>query len=334
MTMVKNAPTDILDVISELKSKGEAFAMATVVRTVSVTSAKAGAKAIIMGDGTISEGWIGGGCARSAVLKAAREALDDGNPRLVSVQPEDLLSEQGITSGEIKDGVKFATNMCPSEGSMDIFVEAVRPKPELVIFGASPVAIALAQLAKPMGYTCTVCTKQADHHAFTNVDRHIEGFELPERKGQRFIVVSTQGSGDEAALKSALSGPAEFISFVGSRKKAARLGEKLISAGMSQDTFAQLKAPAGLDIKAVTPEEIALSIIAEIIMKKRATSAKRVPLPGTSAIVDAEKPEPKNFISFVTDKFTNQKTNPNHETEDQPEQEEINAFLLMRGPCC
>ena len=85
---------DILDLVHDFKERGEAFALETVVRTVSVTAAKAGAKAVIIADGTITGGWIGGGCARGAVLRAAREALADGKPRLISVQPEDLLHEQ------------------------------------------------------------------------------------------------------------------------------------------------------------------------------------------------------------------------------------------------
>ena len=90
-----NAPADIHQLVSSLKEDGEPFAIATVIRTISVTSAKAGAKAVIQADGTIAEGWIGGGCARAAVLKAARDSIADGEPRLVSVQPEDLLSDSG-----------------------------------------------------------------------------------------------------------------------------------------------------------------------------------------------------------------------------------------------
>src|SRR5262244_2121870 len=111
---------DILGTISSRRAAGEPFALATVVRTVAATAAKAGAKAVILPDGTISEGWIGGGCARAAVLKAARDALADGEPRLVSVQPETLLAELGVKPGENRDGVRFARNMCPSEGTMDV----------------------------------------------------------------------------------------------------------------------------------------------------------------------------------------------------------------------
>src|SRR5262249_49142788 len=102
---------DILELISAMKQKGEAFALATVVRTVAATAAKAGAKAVIRADGTISEGWIGGGCARAAVLKAAREAIADGRPRLVSVQPPDVLQERGLKAGDEQGGVRFVKNM-------------------------------------------------------------------------------------------------------------------------------------------------------------------------------------------------------------------------------
>src|SRR5438552_13574100 len=100
-----NAASDILERIRLMKAKGEPFALATVVRTVAATAAKAGAKAVILPDGTISEGWIGGGCARAAVLKAAKDALADGRSRLVSVQPPDLLAEQGVEAGEEQEGV-------------------------------------------------------------------------------------------------------------------------------------------------------------------------------------------------------------------------------------
>src|ERR1700745_1673207 len=111
-----NRADDILHSIAARKSSGEPFALATVVRTVAATAAKAGAKAVILLDGTISEGWIGGGCARAAVLKAARDALTDGKSRLVSVQPPEDLQEQWISAGGERSGIRFAKNMCPSEG--------------------------------------------------------------------------------------------------------------------------------------------------------------------------------------------------------------------------
>ena len=149
--------TDILDIISTRKARGEPFALATVVRTVAATAAKAGAKAVILPDGSMSEGWIGGGCARAAVLKAAHEALADGKSRLVSVQPPDALQDQGVASGDERAGVHFAKNMCPSQGTMDVFVEPVLPAPQLVVCGSSPVAAAIAALGRRLGFTVTVC---------------------------------------------------------------------------------------------------------------------------------------------------------------------------------
>src|SRR5438034_7805982 len=111
--MPMTASIEVLDLVAQMKAAEETFVLATVVRTVSVTAAKAGAKAIIRPDGTIVAGWIGGGCARGAVLKAAREALADGEPRMVSVQPEDMLAELGIKPGENRAGIRFASNMCP-----------------------------------------------------------------------------------------------------------------------------------------------------------------------------------------------------------------------------
>src|SRR5271168_5217757 len=98
--MKRNHADELLDLISAMKAKGEPFALATVVRTVAATAAKAGAKAVILPDGTVSDGWVGGGCARAAVLKAAKESLTDGKARLVLVQPPDVLQEQGIVAGE------------------------------------------------------------------------------------------------------------------------------------------------------------------------------------------------------------------------------------------
>lgn len=265
-----NRATDILDRISAMKAKGEPFALATVVRTVSVTAAKAGAKAIILPDGSVSEGWIGGGCARAAVLKAAREAIADGRSRLVSVEPPDVLQVKGVAAGEEREGIRFVKNMCPSQGTMDIFVEPVLPKPEVVICGSSPVAVALADLGRRLGFSMTACAPASEQSAFAEIDRRIEGYALPVAKeGARYIVVSTQGRGDETALKAALAADADYVAFVGSRRKADSLRKKLTAEGVDSEKIARMKAPAGLDLGAITPEEIALSILSEIVTHHR-----------------------------------------------------------------
>lgn len=264
------AYVDVIDLVARLKAAEEPFALATVVRTVSVTAAKAGAKAIIRPDGTIEAGWIGGGCARGATLKAAKEALEDGKSRLVSIAPEDLLNEMGVKPGDDRDGVSFAKNMCPSQGTMDIFVEPMLPKPALVILGSSPVAVALAEQARLVGYNVTVAAPFAEFNAMPEADRLVDGFgfDLPQA-GQRFVVVSTQGKGDEAALKAALAVDADYHAFVGSRRKMDSLRAKLSAAGVTAAELDAVKAPAGLDLGAITPDEIAMSIIAEITQLRR-----------------------------------------------------------------
>lgn len=261
---------EVLDLAAQLKAAEESFVLATVVRTVSVTAAKAGAKAIIRPDGSIVAGWIGGGCARGAVLKAAREALADGCPRMVSVQPENLLRELGVKAGELREGVKFASNMCPSKGTMDIFVEPVLPHPALVILGASPVALSLAAQARGLGYHVTLAAPAADLTSEPDAQIVVDGFALRELSGaRRFVVVSTQGKGDEAALTSALQVDAAYHAFVGSHRKMASLRDKLLAGGADPASLDRVKAPAGLDLGAITPEEIALSILAEITVLRR-----------------------------------------------------------------
>jgi xanthine dehydrogenase accessory factor len=264
------AHVEVMDLVAQMKAAEQAFVLATVVRTVSVTAAKAGAKAIIRPDGTIVAGWIGGGCARGAVLKAAREALADGEPRMVSVQPENLLAELGVKPGEAKDGVRFASNLCPSKGTMDIFVEPVLPHPSLVILGASPVALSLATQARQLGYHVTVAAPAADLIVAPDADTLIDSFRLDElHPAKRFVVVSTQGKADEAALRAALSIEANYHAFVGSRRKMTALREKLIAEGVDASAIDRVKAPAGLDLGGITPEEIAMSILAEITVERR-----------------------------------------------------------------
>ena len=252
------------------QSRGRAVRAGDRVRTVAATAAKAGAKAVILPDGTISEGWVGGGCARAAVLKAAKDALADGKSRLVSVQPPDLLDQQGHAPGEEQGGVRFAKNLCPSQGTMDIFVEPVLPRSQIIICGSSPVAVAIADFAKRAGFSVTASAPAEEQASFGDIDRRIEGYALPiDEPGARYIVVSTQGRGDEAALLAALAVNADYIAFVGSRKKAESLKALLSRRGISDARLAKLKAPAGLDLGAITPEEIAISILAEIVAVQR-----------------------------------------------------------------
>ena len=189
---------------------------------------------------------------------------------MVSVQPENLLAELGVKPGETREGVRFASNMCPSKGAMDIFVEPVLPHPSLVILGASPVALSLAAQARPLGYHVTLPRPPPISSRRPDADMLIDGYGLGElHQAKRFVVVSTQGKGDEAALRAAIATEAAWHAFVGSRRKMAALRARLIAEGVDAAAIDRVKAPAGLDLGAITPEEIAMSILAEITLERR-----------------------------------------------------------------
>ncbi|MEM8872477.1 MAG: XdhC family protein [Pseudomonadota bacterium] len=252
--------------VQDLKAAGTAFAMATVVRTLAATSAKPGDKALLSADGSVIEGWIGGGCARAAIASATRRAIESGTPQYISLRPEDLLDAEGVRAGDERDGIRFARNGCPSQGSMDVFVEPVLPLPDLVVCGSGLVADALSDLAALHDFNPLRCISPGAQP----IDRRtMEGFDFSDHVATApFVVIATQGKGDLAALRSALSYETRYLGFVGSRRKFATLSQGLVTE-YSAERLARVHAPAGLDINAITPQEIALSIMAEIIALRR-----------------------------------------------------------------
>jgi len=254
MTPTEFLSSDIADAAQDLRAKDEPFAFATIVRTVGLTAAKPGAKALLSSDGTLVQGWLGGGCTRGAVKRAAVQALRDGRPQLVSVAPEDLLAEKGVAAGDEVDGTRFARNSCPSRGTVDIFIEPCLPAPQLVVLGSSPVAKALSELAPSFHWSVTAAPQK----------------DKPRKK--RFIVVATQGQGDLEALKTALGAGPGYVAFVGSRRKYAALAKKLADTGLDHSAIDSVHAPAGLKLGAITPEEIALSILAQLVQERRANA--------------------------------------------------------------
>lgn len=259
-----SVPKDILDLVSAVQAKGEAVAVATVVRTMSNTAAseaiaRAGARAVITADEALSGGWIGAS-ASGAVLRAARQALADGQPRLISVQTETGSDARG--------------------GGMDIFVEPVLPRPVLAIFGASPVALALSDFARRVGFFVAVCAPAADHAGFTEADRLVDGFEPPaDLVGDLYLVIATQGVGDRAALSAAVRLRAKYFAIVGPRRKIDALKSDLAEEKVGVGDWEKIRAPAGLSLGAITPEEIALSIVAEMIEVRRRGQRQPCTLP-------------------------------------------------------
>lgn len=256
---------EILDRINVLRSRNEEFCVVTVVRTANVTSAKAGGKALVTSGGEIF-GFVGGGCVTGAVKRVAAEVLASGAPRLIRVKPKEDVVEQLDA-----DGVELHKSSCPSGGTVELFIEPMLMAPRCIVCGASPVAASLVALAKAMGYRTVVAALEEDHPRLPGADSYIAGFDLDAARpvpGDA-IVVSTQGKRDREALHAALSTDAAYVSFVGSRRKAATLIGALRDKGVTEQQIGRLKAPAGLDIGAIEPEEIALSIMGEIVNRRR-----------------------------------------------------------------
>ncbi|MFY0619735.1 XdhC family protein [Shimia sp.] len=244
------ADFDIFDTVADLRARGAPFCVATVVRTADVTSAKAGAKAAVTISGEIV-GHLGGACVKRAVASAAEQALVSGQPRMIRVKPSDKV----VTLLD-PDGVQTFKSGCPSGGTVDLLIEPYRQAPRVVIFGDTPIAQAVAAHATLAGFR--VCLGS-------------EG--VGQIEPRDFVLVASQGQGDRDTLRTALETPARRVSMVASRKKAQVLCDKLIAAGMEEAHVGRLKSPAGLDIGAVDPHEIALSILAEIVQWRHADSA-------------------------------------------------------------
>ena len=272
----------------KLIAHGESFVTATVVRALPPTSGKPGDKAIIHADGRMT-GWIGGGCAQPVVIKEALKAQADGHPRLVRISPSDSNPEEGIVD---------YTMTCHSGGALDIYLEPVKPKPQIVILGRSPVAQFLARLGSTIGYGVSMVSSESPKDGIAGVENvAADDFKLPDGKitAQTFVVVSTQGEGDEEALEQAINSDAVYVAFVASKTKAGKVLEFLKSRGVSAEKISRVKAPAGLDLGATSPEEIAVSMLAEIV-QMRASAAKAVAKPAATLGLNVIQTEAKDPI--------------------------------------
>ncbi|WP_375592799.1 XdhC/CoxI family protein [Algihabitans albus] len=259
---------NVMALAAELGSEGVDYCVVTVVRTANATSAKAGAKALVTSAGEL-HGFVGGGCVQGAVRRTAAEALAAGKPRLIRVRPKEDVVEQLDT-----DGVELHASSCPSGGTIDLFVEPMCQAMQVLICGASPVAATLVGLARAMGYRVTVAALPNDHAAIPGAEHYLGGFDLTDAnlRDADAIVVATQGKRDREALAAALAAPAFYVGMVGSRRKIDRLKGQLSAKGMEPAKLARLRGPAGLNISAIEPEEIALSILSEIVADRRAAS--------------------------------------------------------------
>lgn len=253
---------EFLEQYKELNQQKIPFATAIVVNRVEPSSGKPGDKAIILQDGTI-KGWIGGGCTRGIVLKEALLAIQQGKPRLVSISPD---SKAATTQGVVS-----YTMTCQSGGSVSVYIEPVLPRPHILILGKSHIAMALAKLSKATGYEVSVLSKGIEKDGFPTTDKLIDDDRLDPSliEPNTYIVVCTQGENDALALQQAIKSGADYISFVSSYKKANAIYSELRKQGISFEELEKIKTPAGLKINAKLPEEVAVSILAEIIATLR-----------------------------------------------------------------
>lgn len=253
---------DYLSLAHTLKAEGTPFVLATVVRTYAPTSAKAGAKAIITADGVLN-GWVGGSCTQPTVIRESLKALKDGSPRFLRLGPPETL--QGETPGVIEVPLT-----CVSGGTLEIYLDPHLPPTRLLIVGHLPVVEALVDLGKAMNYEVTVMGEEVTPDRFPRADQTLPlNLDALPLTPQTYVVVASHGNYDEPALETILKSEAAYVALIASRKRRDSILEYLRESNLNEAQLARLKSPAGLDIGAVTPEEIALSIIGEIVQLRR-----------------------------------------------------------------
>jgi xanthine dehydrogenase accessory factor len=257
----------LLERAAELAGRGESFVFAVVVRREPYSSSHAGDAAIITADGGY-HGWLGGNCTRPQVLREAAQALVDGKPRLISLSPE---PEQ-----QARPGITPLAMTCHSGGTVDIFLEPVLAAARLVVFGVSPVARAVAQLGKAMGYLVDIVDPDAHPAELPDADRvftDLAAAELRTGSPVAYAVVASMGEHDEDAVTCALAMRPAYLGVVASRKRFAIMRDTLLARGISAHALDAIRSPAGLDLGGRQPEEVALSILAEIVQHKHADRA-------------------------------------------------------------
>lgn len=271
----------------ELDRAGRPYALATVVAVRRPTSARPGARGLILPDGTI-EGWVGGSCAQPIVVKEALRALADGEPRLLR------LSREMPSDSRRGDGVVDYVMTCHSGGTLEIYVEPHLPAAQLWIAGTTPIAHALVELGAASGYRVSVVDPVALAEAFPAAERVVAetSFRSLEATAPPYVVVASQGSWDEEAVAAALALDVAYVGLVASPTRAAAIREYLAGEGVAAERIAALRAPAGLDLGAVTPVEVAVSIIAELVQVRRGRAAfVAAPGPATLAGTTAARAE-------------------------------------------
>jgi xanthine dehydrogenase accessory factor len=253
---------DIYEEIVKLRQQGRRGAVATIVNVRGSIPSFETAKMLVRDDGSIA-GTIGGGCVEAEIWQAAREVMESEKPRTLTFNlNQDPKYDTGLVCG----------------GTLDIFVEPVLPPAALYIFGAGHVSVSLYKVAKGAGFDVTVVDDRA---AYANRERFPEAKEIIAEDFDRamarlapnesaYLVIVTRGHRDDMrVLRWAVQTSARYIGMIGSKRKTITIFQALIKEGLAANLFERVHAPVGLDIGAITPEEIAVAITAELIAARR-----------------------------------------------------------------
>lgn len=261
----------VVERASELARKGVPFAMATVVWRQAPSSGHQGAKAIITADGEI-HGWIGGACAEPVVIGEAKRAIRDSQPRLIALGAADRF-------GELPEGMMFVPMSCQSEGAMEVYIEPVVPTPHVVVVGRSPMASTLVDLAKVLGWKAELVDASS--------------FSATSPGPATAVIVATQGHGDEEAVEEAVRSLAGFVGLVASQKRGESVLGYLAERGVSAEALERVEVPVGLDLGHTTHQEIAVSVLAELVQLRASGRLAGKEIGGETA------PEPETAIDLV-----------------------------------
>jgi xanthine dehydrogenase accessory factor len=261
-----------------LAAQGASFVTATVVRAQRPTSVQAGNVALVTSDGAI-QGFVGGVCAEHSVRLYSLKVLESGEPVLLKILPdadkyEDAEEGAGQEMASDEEGSVTVQNPCLSGGAIEVFLEPVLPLPRVHLVGGTPIAGAIERLAPEIGL---------------KVVSAVKGVIAPVA-GDLALIVAAHGRDELETVRQGLEAGLPYVGLVASPKRAAALIEELREAGVPDDQLAQVDAPAGLDIEAHTPAEIALSILAQVITVRRGGSYSPKATSGAVAPVEAIDP--------------------------------------------
>jgi len=253
---------DLFDEIVRLRRDGQKCALATIVQVNGSIPSYESAKLLVREDGSIV-GTVGGGCVEAEVWNAAREVIETEKPKHLTFSlGQDAAYDNGLICG----------------GQLNVFVEPIIPQPHALIFGAGHVSKSLAQVSQIAGFRVSVID---DREQFANRERFPDAEEVfadeyesvfPKLRvnANSFLIIVTRGHRDDMrVLRWAVSTPAKYIAMIGSKRKTIAIVKELEQEGFSRDLFMRIHAPMGLEIGAITPEEIAVSVVAEMIAARR-----------------------------------------------------------------